>query len=252
LGDLYFELKQYNNAAAAYTRVLTLDRSNAHAYRRLGWSLNELARFEDAIAPLKMALQLGPDDRDAYRELGYAWRKLGQSDLAIAAYTELMRVDAHSEVPHFGLADVYFYNLKNFSQAIDEYRVGLQLGGGDVSVFLNLGAAYEALGNNDEALSSYQRALQLDPKSRDAHFSLGLLWAKRGESRLAEIEAEILKMLAVDTNFDANNLTRSSEREHSKQLLQPNGGLPRYSGPVGVTETETMDRDSREKQSQHR
>src|SRR5262249_27359627 len=85
----------------AYTRVITLDPLNAHAYGRLGWSLNQLARFEDAIAPLKMALQLGGDDTDAYRELGYAWRKLGQSDLAIAAYTELRRLDAHSEVPHF-------------------------------------------------------------------------------------------------------------------------------------------------------
>jgi tetratricopeptide (TPR) repeat protein len=69
LGELYFELKQYDKAAAAYAVAVKLDPSNAAAQHRLGWLLSELGKFNEAIGPLKIALQLQPADLDTYSEL---------------------------------------------------------------------------------------------------------------------------------------------------------------------------------------
>src|SRR5262249_3294488 len=154
--------KQYDNAAAAYAAAVKLDPSNAAAQRRLGWTLSELSRFNEAIGPLKMALQLQPADIDIYSELGYAWRRLDQNDLAIAAYTQLLNLDAVSAAAHLGLGDVYFYNLAQYARAVQEYERGIQLGRAEARVLFNMGICYETLGNGDSASSAYRRALALD------------------------------------------------------------------------------------------
>ena len=57
-----------------------------------------------------------------------------------------------SAVPHFGLADVYFYNLQRYDDAIDQYRAGLRINPKDANALRNLATALNALARSNEAI----------------------------------------------------------------------------------------------------
>src|SRR5262249_20397052 len=96
-------------------------------------------------------IQLAPDEVEAYNELGYAYRRLHQSEAAIEIFTRSLKMKPDSAVPHFGLADVYFYNLQGYNDAIEQYRAGLSFNPKDGDAFRNLGAALNALAKYNEA-----------------------------------------------------------------------------------------------------
>lgn len=74
--------------------------------------------------------------------------------------------------------DLYFmlgnnsYLKNNFKEAIDSYKKALELNPRDADICLNLGCAYASLGEQEEALTYYQKALQLNPNDYEASHSL--------------------------------------------------------------------------------
>jgi tetratricopeptide (TPR) repeat protein len=64
-----------------------------------------------------------------------------------------------------------------WNEALFRFRQAERLSPEEVSVLNNIAVAYEALGQFDEALRSYQRALRVDPNSREL---------KRNYARFAE------------------------------------------------------------------
>jgi serine/threonine-protein kinase len=58
-------------------------------------------------------------------------------------------------------------------EAIGYYRGALAVRPGVVILYLNLGAALDAVGERDEAIDFYQRALRIDPRFAPAHNNLG-------------------------------------------------------------------------------
>ena len=94
-------------------------------------------------------------------------------------------MDSSSDLAHFGLGDVYFHNLKDYPRAIDEYRAGLQLGGIDAKVFLNLGASLNAVGQYSEAIEPLRRAVERLPRSSAVFRELALAYAALGKTEEA-------------------------------------------------------------------
>ncbi|MET0279780.1 MAG: tetratricopeptide repeat protein [Steroidobacteraceae bacterium] len=68
------------------------------------------------------------------------------------------------------------------SEAVRLYR---EAHGEDADVLYNLGVALEDLGQCDEAIAAYQRALELDAEYSDAHHNLARLWEQAGDARRA-------------------------------------------------------------------
>ena len=58
-----------------------------------------------------------------------------------------------------------------------------------------LGHAYRKLGNMDDSFESYAKALEIDPKHRDAHEYLGEAFLQTGDLPHAEQELKILDSL---------------------------------------------------------
>jgi protein O-GlcNAc transferase len=71
-------------------------------------------------------------------------------------------------------------------QACELYRQALALAPGYVKAHINLGIAFEALGDGAEAIRSYEMALATDPANPAANYNLGKLLHARGESSRAE------------------------------------------------------------------
>ncbi len=101
----------------------------------------------------------------------------------------------------------------DYDAALTSYRLALREKPNDVRILENMAIAYSKLGQMDEAVRCYRRALSIDPKLSGAHYGLAFLLLKRGEISDAAFHLEAFLM---DAPADAE-----SERwtEHAKKTL---------------------------------
>ncbi|MEK7989467.1 MAG: tetratricopeptide repeat protein [Thiotrichaceae bacterium] len=90
-GDALYRMKQYDKAAAKYSKALRLDNSDpdyAIIYANWGEALLKLKNYEDAIQKYKHALTLNPQILWIYGNWGYALQKQQKYEQAIAVYKQ--------------------------------------------------------------------------------------------------------------------------------------------------------------------
>ncbi len=145
LGLIRFDQDRLDEAEEAFRRALEIEPDAFASHNNLGFLLLVRDRPDDAIRYLRRALQLHPDDRRARTNLGFALAALLRDEEAL----EVFRA-AHSE------------------------PVALA----------NLGLACERRGTPEDALTWYQRALELEPNQPLANEAVRRLGTpSQGESQ---------------------------------------------------------------------
>jgi len=107
---------------AAYQQALRIKPDYAAAYHDIAWIKNDQDDYSAAVTNLKQALRYKPDYPEAHSELGYSYRKLGRYSEAVEEYKEAIRLKPDFGLAHLGLGDVYFYNTKQYPDAIKAYK----------------------------------------------------------------------------------------------------------------------------------
>ena len=81
---------------------------------------------------------------------------------------------------HYKDATAY-HDLGEFEQAISEYRKAITLNPNSPIIYNKLGVAYSELKQYDAALDVYQKALALSPMTAELHYNVGLVHLKQGD-----------------------------------------------------------------------
>ena len=66
-----------------------------------------------------------------------------------------------------------FHSQGNISEAAKYYQLFLDQGYSDVRVFSNYGAIYQHVGQPEQAIKLYRKAIELNPNFANAHYNLG-------------------------------------------------------------------------------
>ena len=90
-------------------------------------------------------------------------------------------------------------NVGNVDDSIEEYQKALALDPGSMEAHYSLGRILTKRGKTDAAISHYQQALAIDPADPDTHNNLGLLLAARGDDEKAVEHFKIA--LSVDPTY---------------------------------------------------
>lgn len=111
-------------------------------------------------------------------------RQRGKLDEAIAAYQEAIRL-----VPAFGtlnlvVGDLYFQRQRP-AEAAEAYRALLELIPTHEQALSHLGKCQLLLGQYDEALTAFEKALATQPNEVEANYYLAILHQRRGETKKA-------------------------------------------------------------------
>ena len=128
LGDLYSDLKKFDEAAAAYRKSLEMNPKQKGVHFNLGTLLAEQKKFDEAMAELKLALELDPN-------YSAAW-----SNLALVAE-----------------------NLELDKEAIQAHEKVVALGKGQALNYFHLGVLYAKANQPDPAIAAFARAIELEP-----------------------------------------------------------------------------------------
>ena len=160
--------RRYDVARESLERALAADPSSAYAQFLYGFQFYEQNQMPAAIAALAKARQLNPRDSRATLYLGLARESQGDTKAALTLYDEAIRLEDAARKPQ-------------------------------ASTLLTCFRLHLVLGQLDQATPLIDRALKLEPASRDVHFQSARLRMKKGDSAGAAREGEAaLKLSAGD------------------------------------------------------
>jgi len=96
LGNVYFNAGSFDDAIAAYSKAIELDRQFAWPYTNLALSYVQKGRLEDAISLYQRSIELFSNEDDkavTLNRLGNVYRRLNDYENAIAAYQRADELD---------------------------------------------------------------------------------------------------------------------------------------------------------------
>jgi tetratricopeptide (TPR) repeat protein len=91
--------------------------------------------------------------------------RIGNFQQAIIDYTKAIEDNPDYPYHYRRRANVYLFNLKDYTKAIEDYDKATELKPDNGSVYGLRGLAYERLGNNDQAINDFLTAARLGDKT---------------------------------------------------------------------------------------
>ena len=181
VGDAYLALDQPEKAVAFLTRAVQLDPDMAIGYYDLGLAFFKLGKYEWSAAASENALRGDPEMETARSNLGReATGNLGMAYLNLGKYPEaeecfrrnLKRVD--SDFFNLGMA---LFRQKRFEESLVMFQRAHDINPDDPEFLDLMGNAYLELNRVPEALDALKAALAADDEYALAHYDLGTLLA---------------------------------------------------------------------------
>jgi tetratricopeptide (TPR) repeat protein len=217
LGVLYFQTEAYEQAEAALRTAVTASDGYARAWDNLAAALGAQDKLEEAVAACQKAVALKPDYPEAYFKLGVIYFTNGRLQQAgdafrraaalpeLSAYCDafLAMVQARLDRPEAAEAAVRkaaatdpkcdllwmawndlglaWFARKQYDQALGSYGEATRLKPDEPDAWFNLGVSHHQLGALPAAREAYQQAVDLKEAMPMAWHNIGLICLEENE-----------------------------------------------------------------------
>ena len=181
-------------AEESYREAIRINPNYFFAYNNLGLLLEEQERYDEAESVYRQAIRLNPNIIDAYESLGQLLLGQEQYGEAEKIFEEFVRVDQNNVLGRFYLGisivsqERYEESEEIFEAILSSPQPRNTLG------YIGLGILYQEQNRLLEAISFYEKALEILPEVAFVHDSLAE--AKRElslqENPSANLEEEVL------------------------------------------------------------
>jgi tetratricopeptide (TPR) repeat protein len=201
LAELFFFVKQYENAFSKINDALKINENLAKAYYLKGNIYKEIGDTAKAISSLETTLDQDNKHYGAFFDLGiiYAARKntiameyynnalnikpnsvealyakakllqdINKMDEAIVAYKSVLKIDSLNRFSLYNLGAIEFEVKKNANQAMIYFTQAINVDPKYAEAYFARGACYQELKDNENAMADYSMCLQLKPNFEPA------------------------------------------------------------------------------------
>lgn len=160
-GAAYYELWNYERAAADFVSYLEIKPDDVQVVHWRGLSYEQLGQFDLAVADYTRALELNPNFSSSYYiNRGVTYGKMGDLHRSLADLQEGIRLDPHNPKGYYNRG-MTCYLLKNFDQAIKDLSQVISLSPSDAEAYRFRARVYEQTGMPRQAIKDYEAFLQL-------------------------------------------------------------------------------------------
>lgn len=138
----------------------------------------------DSLPALERAAKLNPDDSSVQMRLARAQTLAGKRDASVAALQRAASLSPES----FPLQEAYARGLIEAGREADAYAQYQKILGRwprNTDALANYGLLAQRQGHGDEAINSWQRAIEVDPGQANAQVYLAQALERRGEAQAA-------------------------------------------------------------------
>ena len=171
-GLLLLRQNRPTEAAASFCSALTLQPSDPVLWLNYGLSLDQSNAFTEAAACFEKSLVFSPGQSQAWLLLGLVRKKLGDLPGAEAAYRRALELEPNLPVAWQCLG-LLKEEQRDFPAAIDHLTACIRHGGPSAPVLADLAKLYHLTGRFPEAVTAFQKALDMEPANQHYRQMLG-------------------------------------------------------------------------------
>lgn len=133
--------------------------------------------FSKAEQEYIKATEVNPEDTGPYYSLGYFYQNREKYDKARETFFKILKIDSVDMGAYYQLGRTAVYSGENLKEGITYFKKYLEhkpkLNNPTWAyAHWRLGMVYEKLGNKEQAISEYEKAIELDPDNKEAKESL--------------------------------------------------------------------------------
>ncbi|MEI7751069.1 MAG: tetratricopeptide repeat protein [Candidatus Omnitrophota bacterium] len=171
LGHQYANEKKYDEAIELFNKLIELDPSNSRMITDMARALCAVERSPEAVPYILKEIEINPRSWEAYKRLGSAYRHLKEKD-PIAAYKKVVELQGGpNPVNMFDLGLTYYAVFKKYDEALPYFQKAVTLDPGSKEVkwffYTHLGDCYLFLGKYQEAMDAFQAVIDKFPAEED-------------------------------------------------------------------------------------
>ncbi|MGX7148863.1 tetratricopeptide repeat protein [Enterococcus ureasiticus] len=193
LGELYFSNGQFQEASAAYQKLLeeqVTEISNVSINERLGSSHSMSGDFEEAIPFLEKALEEGQTD-DRLFQLAFTYLQLHENQKAIALLQQLRALNPHYQSLYLSLGEA-LQEEEQLEEAQTVLAEGIKENPFQVDLYQLASENAYRLHDTEKAESLLKQALELGEKTDETRLTLSNLYLN--ENRFDEVIEVVQQM----------------------------------------------------------
>jgi len=200
-GICYAQHGDLIHALSDYDRAIAINPSYAKAYSNRGRIYLIQKKFTQAILDYNKAIDLDPAVAAVYLDRGVAYYNQGNFSQAMMDFNKAVTLkpddhftriiseltqakdmgqSTHKVRPYINLGSAY-YQQGDFIQALSNYNKAIEINPGCADAYYGRGNVYSQLGDLPQALSNYNKAIEIDPGYTDAYYNRGNAYAKQGD-----------------------------------------------------------------------
>jgi len=167
-------------------------------------------------------------NENIYEEVFYNYLNTGQKDLGIKRLKQLIEYKPYAIMRYNKLASIYF-DKREYNKALEYQQMAIDRAPYEGQFYYGKGVIYEAMGEKDQALNMYERAIYYTPSNYEARHKQRLLSGKKALGDYFKTEdADFIYNKALNDNAypDENAVYLLSDE---KQVIYPEGGASELS-----------------------
>ncbi|GIV25604.1 MAG: hypothetical protein KatS3mg026_1296 [Bacteroidia bacterium] len=193
IGSIYLRTQRYAEAAEAFQKVAAEKPTLAEAHFYLAAAQLMQEKRHEALPALKKALEQGlADSVQALLWLGDTYFELDSFPQAAEAYERAARAPSAPGEAFLGLGKARL-GMNDPQAALPPLQQAVQRLPSSPYTHYYLGLAYRMQGKEEEALASFDKAIELKPDHARSHYEAGRLRALKGDKAGAQKHYEALK-----------------------------------------------------------
>ncbi|HKP70093.1 MAG TPA: tetratricopeptide repeat protein [Pyrinomonadaceae bacterium] len=179
IADGYWKQKKYDEAIAAYQKVIATKPNTYSAYENLAELYRDQNKFNEGIEVLRKARSVFSQDGKIYTSLSWFYSLAGRNDEAIQAAQAGITLLPDAYLAYTNLCRAY-NDAKKPDMAIRECNNALKRNPNDGETFFYLARAHDLAGKPDEATKYYKQAVtglvettKRNPEQAESFYLLG-------------------------------------------------------------------------------
>jgi len=162
LGNLLKDLGRLDDAVESFKKSIKISDNFAEVHNNYGNILADLGRLDDSINTFNKAIEIDPNFAEAYNNLGNVFKGLNRINESVQSYKKAIEIDPNFAEAYNNLGNVLTMDTSLLNQAVKSFEKAVEINPDFAIAYNNLGNAYKDLNYLNEALSSYERAFDIE------------------------------------------------------------------------------------------
>ncbi|KAL4434759.1 hypothetical protein ABPG74_017179 [Tetrahymena malaccensis] len=170
LNEWYLKVNNTVRARETYEKQIQENPQNINAFIKIANIEYSVKNYHKSIFQYNKVLEIEPNNKISLYNIGLCFKQLQKYEKAVEYFQKVIQIYQSFSLAYYQIGEIEQKYLKNPKKAIKFLRKAIELKSQDADNYFYLGLAFDDIDYKYEALESFQKALDCNPKYPAADF----------------------------------------------------------------------------------